>query len=402
MKRIFKIISITILILLSVSVFAIFTQYRNYKKLETVKFNNSFVKDTIPFYYSNSGHILIDVSIQGSKKTYPFILDSGASNMVFNPNINKFNFESNGYAIGKGASGNYFLSKIKKINSINIRSLKLKNFNAQEINHNFDCMQNIYGIIGLGLMHNFNWQIDFKNKIIIVTKTLENLNLGNHKIELKLKENQFSHHLELPIKLASKASSTKVKIDLGNNGNLSIEESEMYRDSLNLRFKKIIGTQLSGLGQKEFSMSKEKKYLSDTLILNSNFEILNFSFSTNPNSLNLLGLGFFKKFKTTVSWPNKLLILEPYDQQSNFVDKTFGFDISYDKNGDIIINSIIENTPATQNKLILNSKIISINNIKNNLCVLKDILKKNDSVSLKLLSNNKIKEYKLEKKPLFE
>lgn len=405
MKRIFKIIGVSILSILSILAITVFILYSNFKKLETVDIENTFVRDSIPFYYSSTGHILIDVEIQDSKKTYPFILDSGASNMIFTPNTSIFNFENNGFDLGKGANGKYFFTRIKKVNRIKIQSLIFKNFNVSEVNHNFDCMENIYGIIGLGLMHNLNWQIDFQNKMIIVNKDMTDFNFSKERIELLLNENRFSHHLYLPLQLSPQGSLIRVNVDLGNNGNLSLKESEVVKDSLELKTKNIKGTQLTGLGEDNYTISNEKEYITDKLILDLSYEVANFPFSTNTNSLNLLGLGFFKKFKTTISWSNKLLILEPYDDYLNFIDKTFGFDIKYDENGDIIINSIIEDTPASKNKLPLYSKVIAVNDIHNikkiDLCILKEIIKSNDTINLKLKKNDIVRKYQLVKETIF-
>lgn len=406
MKKIIKILGISILVFITISAISIYILYSNYKKLKTVDIENTFAKHTIPFYYSRSGHIVIDVHVQDSNRTYPFILDSGASNIIFKSNISQFNLKHNGYGIGKGANANYFFTSIKKVDSIKIESLVFKNFNVNEISHNFDCMDDIYGIIGLGLMHNFNWQIDFQNKIITVTKRLKDLSFGNQIVKLNLNENQFSHHLKIPIKLTPNSLAVDVLVDLGNIHNLNLAENEIWKDSLKLKYKKVFGTQLSGLGEGEYSLSTEKKYITDTLTLDSNFNVTNFPFSTAKNSLNLLGLGFLKKFKTTISWPHKLLILEPYETDQNFIHKTFGFNISYDDNGNIIVNSITEDTPAAKNHLKLNAELISFNNIHNikeiDLCVLRDLIKKNDSLSLRLKTNGNIKKYKIIKEPLFE
>ena len=167
-KKVLKIFALLISILLVIVLFLVYYQYNNYKKLESVEINN-FGVEIIPFTLSNSGHILISVKINDDDTVYPFILDSGASNIIFKNKLSEFQFENSGLGIGKGANGNYFLTDIKKIERLNIKKISFKNFNVNEVEHNFDCFDDYYGIIGLGLMHNLNWQIDFNNQEVIVT-----------------------------------------------------------------------------------------------------------------------------------------------------------------------------------------------------------------------------------------
>lgn len=410
MKSIFvkslKIFGFVFLGLIIIIIVAIGIQLSNYKKLEKVEIENLSLTDTIPFTYSNSGHILIDVQVEGSRKTYPFILDSGASNIIFDNKSSEFNFENNGIGIGVGSNGNFFFSSIKKVDNIKIQSLEFKNFNAEEINHNFDCFDDAYGLIGTGLMHQLNWQIDFKNNEIIVSRDLKNLSIGNDKVELELKENPFSHHITLPIRFSKESSFSYVNVDLGNPGNLSLNENLILKDSLKLEFRKVFGTKVSGLGDSKHRTSNDKIYLADTLFFNSGFKLKNFSFSSNPNSINLLGLGLFKNYKTTISWQNKKIILEPFKNDFSFIGKTFGLNFRYDEDTQkVLISSIIEKSVAEKEGLILNSEIISVNEMnrlnKSDLCEIREIMVSNDTLNLSTKFENEINTYILIKEPLF-
>lgn len=410
MKSIFvkslRIFGFVFLGLIIIIIIAIGIQLSNYKKLEIGEIKNISVTDTIPFTFSNSGHILIDVQVKGSKRTYPFILDSGASNMIFESKSSEFNLENNGIGIGIGANGNFFFTGIKKVDSIKIQSLEFKNFNAKEINHNFDCFEDAYGLIGTGLMHQLNWQIDFQNKKIVVSRDFKNLSIGNDKVELEVKENPFSHHITLPIRFSKESSFSYVNVDLGNPRNLSLNENLILKDSLKLEFRKVFGTRVSGLGDSKHRASNDKIYLADTLFFNSDFKLKNFSFSSNPNSINLLGLGLFKNYKTTISWQHKKIILEPFKNDFSFIRKTFGFNFRYDEDTQkVLISSIIEKSVAEKEGLILNSEIISINQMnrlnKNNFCEIREIMASNDTINLNTKFKNEVNTYILVKEPLF-
>lgn len=407
MKRIFKIFGIVLLIIGLIAGILIFFLFSQYKKLEKGELTNTFITDTIPFTYSNSGHILINVKINDSKKTYPFILDSGASNFIFHHKEDKFNLENNGRAIGIGSLGDIFPTKIKKISSLQIGNSIFKNLNAKEIEYKFVCSNNIYGLIGTGVMHHLVWQIDFKSKLIFISKKLENLSFNSNKIEIPLSENRFSHHLKVSFKIGNLEEPIKALIDLGNNITLSLKESDLREKATTLPSKKIIGQASRGLTDEKLE-SKEKFYLLDSLLFNkSSYKIEKLPILTSPKGINLLGLGFFKKYKTTISWPDHKLILEPYDSIQNFIWKTHGYSLNFDSRQEkTIISAIVEKTSAFKKNLPLNGQIMSINgnslNNKKNYCEYKiSDSDEDDTLRLKIKTNGNVKSYFIIKKPLF-
>jgi hypothetical protein len=406
-KKILKGIGILILLVVIFIGFIIYNTSAQYKKLSQGDLISNIAVDTIPYIYSSTGHILLNVKINGSKDEYPFMLDSGASNFIFNKFQNENELKKNGYAIGRNSSGKIFFSKIKKIDSLQINNLSFINLNAKEVELNFDCSEDIYGIIGIGIMRHLIWKIDFKNQIIIVSNKLDNFKFKENKIEIPLSENKFSHHISTSIKFRSQNRTTKVLVDLGNNGTLSLRENEVLKDSINFISKKIYGIGSSGLKDDSKRKSNEKIYLLDSIIFgNTNYSVKNLTAITNPTGLNLLGLGFLKNYITTISWSDKLIILEPYDNTLNFVKKSFGFSTKYNKEtSKIIINSIIEDTPASNSKLLLNAEIISINNMDvtdlSSYCLYKSEEFSKDSIKLKVKESGLYKEYQFKKEPIF-
>lgn len=406
-KKIFIYIGIILGVVLVLSIIGIAIVYSNYKKLASVEIESNFETDTIPFTYSNSGHILIDVKVQGSEKVYPFIVDSGASNMLFGNNSAELDAENTSFGIGRGSSGNYFFTKIKKIDSLKFGSTSFKNVSFKETDHNFDCTEKIYGLIGTGLMHNFIWQIDFENKLIILAKSINDFEFNKNRLEFNLRQNQFSHHLSIPLKLSKQSSTIAASIDLGNSGNLSIDEYEILNDSLKFPSRKIIGSRVSGLGDSRTAVSRDKIYLIDTLSLQSRYAVYNIPISAKPGGLSLLGLGFFSKFRTTLDWNNNKLILEPYATEQDYRFDTFGFGISYDGNlSSIAINYIIENSPAEKENLKQKSKVFSLNGIESkgneNLCEFKKVMSNTDSIALVLEVDGKLVEHHLIRKGVFD
>lgn len=393
------------IIIASYFIYNIATQH---KKMNQGELLNETVLDTIPFTYSSSGHILINVIIEGSETAYPFILDSGASNFIFNDHADEFDLDFNGWAIGLGANGNFFIPKIKKIDSLQIGNLKFKNINAEQTEFNFNCSDNIYGLIGIGVMKHLVWQIDFENKNILVSKTIEDLSFNENSIEIPLLKNKRSNHLRAILKFGKYRKTKSALVDLGSNSTLTLLEKSILKDSLQLKFKEINGKMSQGLGGENDSKIKEKYYLLDSLFFDkSTFSVANIPLSSSPNGLNLLGLSFFDKYRTTISWKDEKLILEPYDSIPNFIWNSAGFSTKFDYNlNRVIVNSVTENTAASEANVPLLSEIISINkhifSDEASYCDYRYSKNKSDTLNLKVKDSiGAIKELVLIKKPIF-
>lgn len=405
LRSVLIIVTAIIIITIGYFIYNIITQN---DKLSAGELTNKIVLDTIPFSYASSGHIIIEAKVNGSKKPYPFYLDCGASNYLFSNHIDELNVGMNGRGLGKGSNGNWFLTKIRSIDSLQIGNLNFIDINAKEVAFDFNCTSNIYGLIGTGVMRHLVWQIDFENNIIIVSKSLKGLSFGENKIELPLSENKYSHHLSVKLKFGRNKKGTSVLVDIGNSGTLNLKEEHLLKDSLNFSFKAINGNSSEGLGGYNKSTIKDKFYLVDTLTLGyHSLNVYDFPIKTTPKGLNMLGLGFFKKYKTTISWIDRKLILEPYDSVQTFIWDTSGFSTKFDSNlNKVIINSILDNSAASRVNLPLNVEVISINEYvfsdEASLCNYYSAKINIDILKLKVRENGKIREYIIDKEPVFE
>ncbi|SMO59930.1 Aspartyl protease [Saccharicrinis carchari] len=408
LKKILLGIGVLLLLVVILIAGVIYNTISQFKKLDQGELVTQFVTDTIPFTYSASGHIIIPVKINGSKKAYSFILDSGASNFVFSNTQAGCKLESSGFAISMGSKENGFLTKIRKINALQIGGLEFVNLNAKETEMNFDCMEEVYGLMGTGLMRHLVWQLDFDKQVIIVAKRLDELKFQDDKIEIPLYENKYGHHLSTHVKFGKQEKAKELMIDLGSNSTLSLKESSLLMDSLNLKSKRINGMASRGLGEhvKEIT-SVYRYYLLDSLLFNNSpYLAKNIPIGTSTNSLNLLGLGFFEKFKTTISWKDKILILEPYGSIPDFIWKTSGFSTKYDKEmNKVLIGTVTENTPASRMKIPLHAEVVSIDKFSfsdaASYCNYRNSTLVNDTTHLKIRVDGLIKEYQLIKESIF-
>ena len=60
-------------------------------RMDGINYGNDAIQ--IPFTYSKTNHIIVELSIDKSETKYPFILDSGASSMLFKNSNSNFDFE---------------------------------------------------------------------------------------------------------------------------------------------------------------------------------------------------------------------------------------------------------------------------------------------------------------------
>lgn len=387
-------------------IFIIFNISRQHKKMMQGEMVSDSIIDTIPFTYSSTGHIVIPVHIQGSKEAFSFILDTGASNMIFSSHKDQFNFKRNGFGIGLGSSLNFFTTKINSCNALQFGAFRFEGVNFKEININSDCIDEICGIIGTGIMHNLEWQIDFSNMHIIIADSLEHLQIADDAISLPLQQNSFTSHLHVKIKFRKNKRPHSVLIDVGNNGTLNLKQSPILKDSIAFETKKVFGIDSNALGKEKIAESEDIYYLADSLYL-GNFSVCQIPIHAAPKSLNMLGLGFFKHYKTTISYKTSQLFLEPYQNAPSFIWETYGFFTEYDKDSDQpIISNIVENSSAANNNVPLYAKILSINDFvfsnKESYCEYINSKSLGEPLKLTLNNNGEIEKYYLESAPIFE
>jgi len=328
-----------------------------FKTLDQVELVSENVNETIPFYYSPSGHMLVDVQINGSKTKYPFILDSGATSYVFKNMLEQQDLPDigNGFAIGAG--GGMFFPDIHQVDQLTLGNIVFKNVAAESIEKlPISCPENIFGILGKEAMQHLVWQIDFETEQMFIVSEKSQLTFGENTDTIKLSENQYGHQLYVNTKLGADSIKAKFVVDLGNSGYASINTKDLKKNKG--RIIEMIGNASVGLD----GADKSKAMLQEV----NNFQIgdltvPHFSIYASDTPMALLGLGFFKNYKTTISWKDNELILEPYAEQY-FGRKGFGYNARYDKEADaLMIKAVCKGYAADKVGLSPNTKIISLN-----------------------------------------
>ncbi|WP_091406962.1 aspartyl protease family protein [Aquimarina amphilecti] len=340
-KKIFIIMGVLVVCL---TVFVFFF-INHYKKLDQLTIKRTSEVNSIPFRYSSSGHILIDLNIDNSGKTYPFILDTGASNYLFHNFPTKNIGKSIGKGISKDTNGKISFPKIYTIPFLKIGDTELEDIAFSISTTKFNCSEEIYGIIGKNIMRHFVWQIDFQNKIIHIAKDIKYLSKNKEKeIKIKLQENKFSHHLYIPLYIESNLK-TKIILDTGLGGNMSLSPKEIDKLTSTKEKRNILGEGSRGLGGK----SDSKQYLLhfNSLFLGKNKELPISDISvkvSEKSSFKAIGVGVLKNFLVTIDWTNKMLTLVQKTKTMNFAETGFGIRFGFEQ--ELYIRSIIEGSKA--------------------------------------------------------
>jgi len=189
---------------------------------------------------------------------------------------------------------------------------------------------------------------------------LKNLLFSDEAIEIPF--NKESNYHDLVTININNNEKRIIDIDLGSTGGIKYELTE---DSLNYFYGnsnvEILGLTSYGLNGLNKSFNKTSYVYMDSISIAGN-SFYNIESSVSNKSLNLLGLAFLKNFTTTLDFPNKQLILEPYDSL-NFYPKHFGIGMRMDGKK-LKISSIIETSIPHQEGIGIGDEVLKLNQIE--------------------------------------
>lgn len=337
------------------------------------------------FTYSSSGHILIDVSIGGIMNH--FLLDNGVpSTIIFKEMQDKFHFRKVSYLPSRDAFKNISLNPIFRIDTIKLKNgiIAVDVSAAMVSSEVFACNENVYGIIGRDLMKNFIWQFDFKNKKYSVTTRIENLKIRENSISIPILEKSMKDYISLEIN----SHENIFMVDIGStvviNHKLPLDSIGKYYNN-NLE---IIGNNSYGLNGSNKTSNKMYRVLIDSISIGEK-SFFNLEGDVSKNTFNLLGLGFFKNFVTTINYPKRELILTPY-YDVKFIHKKLGIGFEF-VDSTLTVSAIIKESIPFNEGISVRDTVVSYNNIvinsEFNLCTnrnkrdtLKLVIKRNDNL----------------------
>ncbi len=355
---------------------------------------NNKVYETFPLIYTSTKHLIIDVTIEG--KNYPFLIDSAAGTVIFDNLIETYTPELITQRKIYGINGKPIPSKVVLIKHLAIGNIQFEEVIANHVGRlPITCSENIYGILGRDIMRFLIWQFDFQKGKITVVLDKEQLIIPHNSFKIPIKKHPKNFVLSVDTTLDSIAL-PNIIIDTGSNAYLSTSFNSLIE--LNYKQGNIKGMGSIGLGGASYRKSAFSNI--DNFCL-QDLCIQSISTDISENSLDLLGLGFFKNYLTTINWKDQELILSPYEKQ-NFYYEGFGIKPVFDKTiGKLLIKSIVENSIAEHVGLTLGDTIISINKVKmqdqRSFCNLN--YTSLDSLNMEVYKYGKLNDFVLKKHP---
>ena len=383
-----------------------------YKEMTAGEANIVALPDTIPFEI-RSGLIIVKVKI--NQKEYDFILDTGAPTLIWAETAQELGLEkskvSNVASDGNGQDQHLEFFKTK---TVALRKMIYSNMNVANINtmsKELACYAN-GGILGGNFLMHYNWQIDYKNKRLIVCTNFDKLTIPENarKVEVMFTMPQGQILID---KIRFLGSKDYFIMDTGFTGNF-----ELAKDLGNANLKRYEGEVIIKQGYGGLSaggrVKEEEKYIKTKLLMPMDTlqnVVLNMSA---PRSK--IGNQYLSQFESiTIHYTSKeKAVYFGKKESKEFKNLDFGFTLYFDsKDNKFKIGSIFQNSEAAKAGLALDDVIFEVNdndlrNIDfNQYC--QSISQKikyfdytKNECSLKIDRNGEIKTFTLKKAPLFK
>jgi hypothetical protein len=342
-----------------------FQNWIKINKLCNVKLRNKQVYEVIHFKLKDN-MVIIPVTING--KTYNFIFDTGASITFFSDSLAK-NFKTTHSmsvpttdADGIKQAMNFYLTDYT--DNFQMGSLYFDNVGYGVLN--IDAFEDaicthIDGILGDNILSLLNWEIDFSNKTIIVSK--KPFSVDNYSMKIPFKKSFGARTPEIKMQMGKYVF--YATFDMGNNGGIDISDSIFFKSgkSSYVEYSKGEGRSNVTLFNERITENKYKVvidsfYMGNNLIVNEKVDI-----SPYPAG-KLIGNTFLEKYgKVTINWKQKKIFLGKKNESDTVgTGETMGFSFGLQEDK-LIVTSVWEDTKAYEEGIRMGDQIISVNGV---------------------------------------
>ena len=324
MKKIIIIASILIIsLLIIIGAFLIFKKIniQGQSLVEKGSVLQKDFKEEISFTIEN-GWTIIPVEIDGKK--YKFILDTGALNIVSLELAKELNLNIIGNHNGISSTGNSQTIDLAEVPNVNIGGVEFVNTTTAilDIKNQFKC-SNIDGLIGSNLMKNAIWKVDNKNKKIILTNSVDKLNLKNFNDKVSFSTNKQANPY---FNLEFGNVNIKTLFDTGHNGKILVNNNFLNSIPNSLVKQKIEfkGSSSQGIFKEGIDSTSNVTHTKIELFKINEIGFKN-QITTFTKGDSKIGNSFFSNYNYIVDWNQKLLFLEEFEERKNQDYVSYGF-----------------------------------------------------------------------------
>lgn len=303
--------------------------------------------------------IFIQVEIKG--RNYRFLVDSGAPFSISREiqNLHHFKTTSIGHIVDSDHSRQKttWVSvdslKIGKVEFLN-QTAFIGDFTANPI---LQCL-NIDGIIGSNLMRHCNWIIDQQKKQLTLNNSPIKSIDGQTLVIPFSTDYQYNIYVDLNI---GRAKVKNLQIDYGSNGGISLNE-DIFQV---LKKEKIISGAYIERGFRQTGIVGQTTPFISQTVFSDSVRLNEFRPATTQiktGKSDLVGNQVLSNFVVTIDWQKKQLILNPIHKTTERKNN-HGFQLGYSTIKGIYVQSVIDDSPAFNNGLRPNMKVISLDSL---------------------------------------
>ena len=334
----FKIVSLLILILFSSAIYSqkinlssVTIDQKNY--YEELKFEVVLKKIIIPVTINN--------------KTYKFLLDTGAPNIISNTVLKDLEIQNQ-----KNISVSDANNKKQDMNMVGVKSIKINNLDFQNTvalvsdldNHFLLKCYEIDGFIGSNLLQNSILKISLKDKKIIITDDIKKLKTTAKPTKLKLIGAQKSPFIALNVfgKNNEKGSEYAL-LDTGMDGlyDISNRTNTIFQKE-NIVEKLATNSGASDVGLFGVNVSKEQQLIKVNTVEINQTTFENIVTTTTDDNNSRIGLDLLKYGDVIIDFKSKKFYFEA-EKKIDLNDKHPIVSLSFDENKKIIIGHVWNN-----------------------------------------------------------
>jgi len=312
--------------------------------------------EQVPIEFENR-MVIVPVSINGVK--YKFILDTGAPTVISKEIADKLNLKDICTVKSADVHKNKSSMPFTNAGDICIGNLKFINQGAAIYdfggNKELSCFP-FSSIIGANLMKSAIWQIDLKNKTIIITNDINKLKIPETAIKFKFKG--------LPTGTPTAnvtiegVQINNVTLDYGSGSGVDMVSNKLLKKihAGGIKFIRIFGYNSMGLygGKNDTTfIFKSNAALEGNLLGNQKVTI-------RKNGLSTIGTQILKNYIVTFDWHNNMAYMEKITADTSDLMNSFGFTALL-TDGKLLVTSITEKSSAAEKGLALGDQIISVN-----------------------------------------
>ena len=347
--------------------------------------------ETIPFKTYVGGVIVIEAKLDSVDRTLNFILDTGSGGISLdsttcedlNINLRKSDTIVSGIA---GARKVSFAFNRKLI------TCKLITDSLNFYVNDYSLLGSVYGeridgIIGYSFLSRYILNINYDSANIKIYSP------GNYKYDSRgtvLRPN-FSKLMAMPLAIKDKEKLiSNFYLDTGAGLCLLVTEQFLKSSGLLLSRRKPVDTQVQGLGGKKIMRLTVIKTLKIGPYLFRNVPTNLYNDETNvtsyPYTAGLLGNDIMRRFNTILNYPKRELHITPNSYYTDKFDYAYTGLSLYDYQNKIIIDDIVEKSPAEKAGLKNGDELISVGtNVSGKIQQYETILQKTDEQILLII-----------------